>query len=198
MDVTKLIIAKTDQLNSDDLIAGDRTVKITRVEEGNKEQPLKVFFEGDGGKPYKPGLSMMRVMVRIWGAESEDWIGHSMTLYNDPNVSFGGTKVGGIRISHMTGLNGEKSFPLTVAKARKSTYTVKPLQKAAPAVDPEEAFKSAKFAADRGTAAFKSWWVSDDGKKMRGWLSEEDTKKLQDACAAADKTDDDDTFPGDR
>lgn len=34
----------------------------------------------------------------IGSEETEDWVGHKVVLYNDPNVSFGGKLMGGIRI----------------------------------------------------------------------------------------------------
>jgi len=201
VNVAHAIKPKSDQLNADDLIGGPITIKITNVREMSGEQPIAISFEGDNGKPYKPGKSMLRVMVEVWGLEGDNYIGHSLTLYRDPEVKFGGQNVGGIRISHMTGLNSEKSFLLTVARSRRAPYTVKPLKvsqpNSKPAVDPEEAYKSAKTAADKGTEAFKAWWVSEEGKRLRGWITEEDTARLQDACSAADKANDD-TFPGDR
>ncbi len=54
-DMTQTIVPKSDQLNSDDLIAGPRTIRITRVVvDMGGEQPASVYFEGDGDKPFKP------------------------------------------------------------------------------------------------------------------------------------------------
>src|SRR5690348_5899593 len=101
---------KSDQLNSDDLISGPRTITITRVSanEGSPEQPISISFEGDDQKPYKPCKSMRRVMVHIWGPDASQYVGRSMTIYRDPKVQFGGMAVGGIRISHMTDIPPEK------------------------------------------------------------------------------------------
>ena len=49
------------------------------------------------------------------------------TLYNDPEVIFGGIKVGGIRISHMSDIAEAKSMALTTKKSQRAQYTVKPL-----------------------------------------------------------------------
>ena len=125
---------KTDQLNADSLIGGPITVTITavRANEGSAEQPVSISYEGDGGKPYKPCKSMRRVMVHCWGADAKAYIGRSLTLYCDPNVQFGGMKVGGIRISHMTHLDEPKIMALTATKAKRANFTVQPLQIAQP------------------------------------------------------------------
>jgi uncharacterized membrane protein len=125
---------KTDQLNTDSLIGGPITVTITavRANEGSAEQPVSISYEGDGGKPYKPCKSMRRVMVHCWGADAKAYIGRSLTLYCDPNVQFGGMKVGGIRISHMTHLDEPKIMALTATKAKRANFTVQPLQVAQP------------------------------------------------------------------
>lgn len=121
---------KSDQLNADDLIGGPRTVTVTsvRANAGSAEQPVDISFEGDNGKPYKPCKSMRRVMVHVWGADAKRYVGRSMTLYCDPEVQFGGMKVGGIRISHMSHMEGPQTMALTATRARRAAFTVRPLQ----------------------------------------------------------------------
>lgn len=52
IDMKPTIIAKSDQLNADDLIGSERTIKVTRVTVTEKaEQPCVINFEGDEGKP---------------------------------------------------------------------------------------------------------------------------------------------------
>lgn len=129
VDLSPTIVAKSDQLNADDLLGGrSLTIKVMRVTgNSDKEQPISIYFEGDDGKPYKPGKSMRRVLVNFWGKESDDYIGRSMTLVRDPNVTFGGIKVGGIRISHLSDIGGESEMALAVTKGAKKLYRVKPL-----------------------------------------------------------------------
>jgi hypothetical protein len=120
---------KSDQLNADDLIGGPRTVTVTavRANAGSAEQPVDISFEGDDGKPYKPCKSMRRVMVHVWGADAKNYIGRSMTLYCDPAVQFGGMKVGGIRISHMSHIDKAHTMALTATRAKRAPFTVQPL-----------------------------------------------------------------------
>src|ERR1700678_2310927 len=101
--MSSVIQAKSDQLNGDDLICGPLTITITKVEcRPGTEQPVSIFYDGDGGKPYKCCKSMARVMVHCWGDDANKYVGRSLTLYCDPEVKWGGMAVGGIRISHMS------------------------------------------------------------------------------------------------
>ncbi len=180
IDMTSTIVPKSDQLNADDLIGGPRTIQIKRVTASpdSPEQPVAVYFEGDNGKPYKPCKSMRRVMVQAWGPDASQYVGRSMTLYRDEKVAFGGMQVGGLRISHMSDIRGEMTFALTVTKARRSPYTVKPLAGSPRRADPPkqqpknvgpatDAASKAKAAAEKGTDAFRAWFNSDVGKDCR-------------------------------
>lgn len=129
VDVSTMIAAKSDQLNADDLFENPRTITVTAVKAtGDKEQPLAISYQGDGGKPYKPGKSMRRVLVQLWGKEGSAYVGRSMTIYRDGEVTFGKLKVGGIRISHMTDIGTDQILALAVTKGAKRAYEVKPLR----------------------------------------------------------------------
>lgn len=128
MDISQTIAPKSDQLNADDLIAGPRTIRVTKVTAGNApEQPVSIHFQGDNGKPYKPCKSMRRVLVRVWGSDGKAYVGRSMTLYRDDGVTFGGMAVGGIRISHVSDIAEPVQMALTASKAKRAPYTVRPL-----------------------------------------------------------------------
>ena len=122
------IVPKSDQLNADDLIGGQtKTIKVTKVSILAGEQPVALSYEGDNGKPYKPGKSMRRVLVNCWGGDGNLYIGRSMTLYRDDNVKFGGVDVGGIRISHMSHIAEPITMALTATRASRKPFQVKPL-----------------------------------------------------------------------
>ena len=141
IDLRGTIKPKSDQLNADDLIGGPVTIRITGVAVGEGEQPVSISFDGDSGKPFKPGKSMRRVLVNLWGPDGAAYIGRSLTIYRDEQVVFGGVEVGGIRISHMSHLQRETTMALTATKAKRKPFTVRPLvvekpaDKAAIAVD---------------------------------------------------------------
>jgi hypothetical protein len=141
-DMRAVTQPKTDQLNADSLLAGPITITITGVDIKPKtEQPATVHYQGEEGRPYKPCLSMRRVMQAVWGADSSQYVGKSMTLFCDPTVSWGGQKVGGIRISHMSHMGDERELPLTVTRGVKKPYKVKPL--ATQAARPKKTFAEA-------------------------------------------------------
>ena len=134
-DMSAVIIPKSDQLNADDLIAGPITIKIASVTiRPGTEQPISIHYEGDKGKPYKACKSMCRVMVTAWGSDSKQYTGRSMTLYRDASVKWGGMEVGGIRISHMSDIDSSLTMALTMTKASRKPFTVRPLSTASPVV----------------------------------------------------------------
>lgn len=162
MDMTPTIAPKSDQLNADDLIAGPRTVKITGVKASpsSAEQPVAVYFEGDNGKPYMPCKSMRRVMVAVWGADASQYAGRAMTLYRDPSVTWGGMEVGGIRISHMSGMDQPMVMALTATKKARKPYRVLPLLVEAP--KPAEAPQPPKRGASTIIASFAAVVTAQD------------------------------------
>lgn len=136
MNLAPTIIPKSDQLNADDLITGPITIKVTSLKGSSEpQQPVAIHYEGDNGKPYKPCKSMRRVLVSAWGANGSEYVGRSMTLYRDDDVAFGGIKVGGIRISHMSHIERDMSMALTVSKAQRKPYTVRVLAVSATPAD---------------------------------------------------------------
>ena len=127
-DVSNLrdtIAAKSSQLNADDLLGISKTITVTAVKRSNSpDQPVDIHFEGDDGKPYKPCKTMRKALVFAWGENGRDWVGRSMTLFNDPEVKFGGIKVGGIRISHMSHIEQTMAVNLTASKGKRTTVTI--------------------------------------------------------------------------
>ncbi len=127
-DMSKAIVPKSDQLNTDDLIGGAKTITVTKVAiKDGGEQPVSISFNGDNGKPYKPCKSMCRVLVESWGADANKYVGRSLTLYRDPSVTWAGLAVGGIRISHLSHITEAKTMALTATKQTRKPFTVRPL-----------------------------------------------------------------------
>lgn len=128
-DLRYTIVPKSDQLNSEQLLGGPMTVTVTDVRIGSSdEQPISVHYEGEDGRPFKPCKTMRKVLIFAWGQDGREWIGRSMTLYNDPQVRFGGAEVGGIRISHMTDIDGDIKVSLTKTKGQKALHTIRRLE----------------------------------------------------------------------
>lgn len=129
VDMSQFVEAKSDQLNSDDLIGSARTITVTRVTgSDSNEQPVVVHFQGDNGKPWKPCKTMRRVLLGVWGKHASKYAGRSMTLYRDDSVTFGGLEVGGIRISHMSHIDEPKVVVVNKMRGKKAGIKVLPLK----------------------------------------------------------------------
>lgn len=182
IDLDKTIIAKTDQLTADDLLSGPRTIRITKVK-GNEadDQPVSIFFEGDGGKPFKPCKTVRRVLRWIWGRDASQFVGHSLTLYRDEEVSFGGLKVGGIRVSHASHIDNEMVVPVQAKKGRKAPVRVKPLKaepvplKVVEKPAATDGFDIAEFEATVNLALTNF----DDAETLATWWEEQKPYRLQ-------------------
>lgn len=169
------IAPKSDQMNADDLIGGRTlTIKITGVGILAGDQPVSLSFEGDNGKPYKPGKSMRRVLVSVWGSDGNAYIGRCLTLYRDEKVRFGGEVVGGIRISHMSHIKEPVTMALTATRASRKPFTVHPLVVAEMSpetslqdflddIEKASTLEALKFKHDQAVRTFKS---DDDRKKI--------------------------------
>lgn len=123
---------KSDQLNADDLMFAPVAVKIVKVKPGNKEQPIVIEL-ADGLRPYKPCKTMIRILRAHFGDNAQDWINQQLILFRDPDAEYGGVKMGGIRISHATGLTEPKTFIITTRRGRRGEYTLLPFPTIAPA-----------------------------------------------------------------
>lgn len=176
MDLRRTIVPKSDQLNADDLIGGPRTITITKIAIAeSSEQPVSINFEGDGGKPYKPCKSMRRVLVQAWGADGGAYIGRGLTLFRDDKATFGGMEVGGIRISHMSHIKEPITMVLTVSKAKRAPFVVKPLAVAkaqAPTARPAApADDGADAAARNGTPAYQAFVKAMPSDRQRAYVA---------------------------
>jgi len=164
VDVTKYTFSKGTQTNADDLISAPRTVVVTGVEETrDAQQPLAVRFSGDDGKPFLPCLTMRKLIAALWGAEGDDWVGKSMTLYRDPSVIFGKDTLGGVRISHMSGLDKTVSVQLLEKRGKRRQYTIVPLEVAhvnkPPTIDRADLQRQSDAAKEMTPDAKKAWWA---------------------------------------
>ncbi len=165
---------KSDQLNADDVQSATKTITVTKVVGGSSEQPIFIYYKGENKKSYRPCKSMIRTIVHCWTDEAKNWIGKSMTLFCDPAVKFGGVAVGGIRISHMSHIKGKTTIPLTMARGRKSPYSVEVLK-----VEGTEELEKLKARclkeAKGGTESLKNFFMglsAPDRKKIEAYKEE--------------------------
>ena len=79
------------------------SVCIVRLEEqeiqtGNGLTETKTVCLLQDEKPFIVNRANWDLMADLYGDDDDDWGGHWICLYHDPSVSFGGKRVGGIRI----------------------------------------------------------------------------------------------------
>ena len=171
-DVSNLrdtIVPKSDQINSEQLLYGPMTITVTCVARGGDDQPIVIHYKGENGRPYKPCKSMRKVLIFAWGEDGNQWVGRSMTIFNDLSVKWAGVAVGGIRISHLTHIDREISLSLTATRGKKEPFIIKVLTP--PADAKVEKFRAALIAkAGEGLAAIVEAWgkTPDDIKASLG------------------------------
>lgn len=137
VDMLKTIEAKSDRLNADDLMGGDRVIKVEAVKAGDTPDKVKVFFEGCDGKPWWPCKTMCRAIVAAWGKYPSNYIGKSIQLFRDPNVVYGGMAVGGVRIRAFSDIDGPLTLMLGEKRGKKSVFKFDKLD-VTPTPEPEK------------------------------------------------------------
>ena len=138
MDISATLVSNSTQLDNVDLMGGPRVFTITGVTMNESDQPLHIAL-AEYGRPWKPGVTMRRLLSEMWGAESDDWIGRQVRLYRDEAVTFGNVTPGGTRISHASHLDKRVEVTLPTSKGKFGKFTVDPLTDApAPSSPPPE------------------------------------------------------------
>jgi hypothetical protein len=98
------------------------TIKGCKLEDVGRddapEQRWTLYFR-EHAKGMVLNVTTIRVLEQSYGGDSDMWIGKPVTVYVDPNVSFGGKVVGGLRL-----------------RIQKVKASLKPSQ--APGADPNE------------------------------------------------------------
>lgn len=184
-DMTSVIVPKSDQWNADDFIAGPLTFKIRDVQiKAGEEQPVNILFEASN-KAFRPCKSMSRCLVSAWGADARKYIGRSLTLYRDPTVKWGGLEVGGIRISHLSDIDGPKQMMLTATRGSRKPHKVQPLTDAPKAIATQDfsaALGQLKAVARPGNLSVLQDKWQDIGPEARKALADE-LAGLKSLCA---------------
>lgn len=61
------------------------------------EEKFAIHFNG-GFKPLLANRTNLRIVSALHGADTGQWIGKTVNVYNDPSVSYAGRMTGGVRI----------------------------------------------------------------------------------------------------
>lgn len=174
MDISDTLAPNSDQLDAVDLLGGPQTFTVDHVTKGNAEQPIQIHFR-EFPRPWRPGVNQRRVLGNVWGTESAAWAGRRLTLYCDQEVAYGGQKVGGIRVSHMSDITKRTGTPIIPTRGKSTIYNVDPLRETttAPAAPSPTAallaeIKTAADAAGVDVATIATEWAeSHDGEHIK-------------------------------
>jgi hypothetical protein len=163
MDISQALAPKSDQLDAVDLLGSPPQVfTITEVSEGNAEQPVNIRL-AEFPRWWRPSKGMLRVMAHCWGKDTTKWVGQKVELYCDPEVMFGPNRVGGIRISRLTGIAKRTSVPMIISKGKGSSWNVDPLPDSAPTAPAPLTDAMIDSATDR--EQLKAWWREYPGQR---------------------------------
>lgn len=177
------IVPKSDQLNAEQLLSAPMTITVTNVSRGAADQPVIINYKNDGGRPFKPCKTMRKVLIFAWGDDGREWVGKSMTLFCDPEVKFGGVKVGGIRISHMTDIERDLGLSLNTTKGKKGEFIIKRLTMIRPVDELERLLEDA---AKRGLKDLTAMWKKTLTESERISLGGSCPEKFKKAAADVD------------
>ncbi len=145
---------RSDQYNADDLVQGPREFTIAGVRAGTAEQKYDVLLEGET-RCWRPPLTVLRLLMAAWGDEAANWTGKRVRLYRDPSIRFGKDLTGGIRVSHLSGIDKPLTVALTATRGKRSAHTVEPLPDA-PA--PSATLSAGQIAASTDVDWLRAQW----------------------------------------
>lgn len=129
---------RSDQYNADDFIQGPREFTVAGVRAGTAEQKYDVLLDGES-RCWRPPLTVLRLLMAAWGDDASNWVGKRVRLYRDDSIRFGKDLTGGIRVSHLSGIEKPLTVALTATRGKRAAHTVQPLPDAptTPAFDIE-------------------------------------------------------------
>lgn len=184
-DISATLVSNSDQLDNVDLMGGARVFTITDVEITGGEQPLTIRL-AEYPRPWKPGLTVRRILNGIWGSESDEWIGRRVRLFRDETVTFGKAKTGGTRISHATDITKAVTLTLPTSKGKFGEFTVQPL-KDDPKPTPTPEPTAEQVAASTSEAELKAMWESAGPERREQILARvEELRTTPDALPIGD------------
>lgn len=105
------------------------------AKEGAPEEMKWVLHLNEHEKPLVLNSTNGQIIAKITGSEDSDaWTGAELVLYNDPNVSFGGKLVGGVRARAPR----KPAVPVTGKKPVAMPKAIKPEPSEVPAEDGDD------------------------------------------------------------
>ncbi|MEM1180929.1 MAG: hypothetical protein AAGM22_21480 [Acidobacteriota bacterium] len=192
-DITPFIQSKSDQLNADDLLGGEITVRVVRVCKGGQDQPVVIELSG-GHCPWKPCKTSLRVLGAAWGKKTGPWVGRSATLYRDETVKWAGKAVGGIRIRALSHIEQPMSISLTETRGTKKQHRIEVLRPGAESGNPTANLSAVLRELDLAIQDVDKWRQKHGRAPLEGASKEVRTKFAAWLAGRPDKVDEIRTF----
>jgi hypothetical protein len=181
VDISSTLVSNSTQLDNVDLMGGARVFTITGVTLNESDQPLHIAL-AEYDRPWKPGVTMRRLLSEMWGAESDAWVGRRVRLYRDETVTFGKIKPGGTRISHASHIDKPVVVTLPTSKGKFGEFRVQPLTES----EPTQGEPTVEHvAACDDPAVLREWW-KQSGPERRTQIE----ARVKELTPATEPTDD--------
>lgn len=81
----------------EDRVMTIRNVKLEDMPGDSGDQKWVLYFKEEA-KGMALNVTTIRVLEQAFGDDTDHWVGNRVMVYVDPNVSFGGKVVGGLRL----------------------------------------------------------------------------------------------------
>jgi hypothetical protein len=125
-----------------DYLTGPRVFTVAGASDylDEKRRPkVSVHLAEAPDRPFKPSATNLRLIVIGWGQDDTTWVGRRIKLDLDPEVRFGGEKVGGIRVVALSDMEQPFTAKLPTTRGKKAEFRVEKLDNA-PAAPPIPVF----------------------------------------------------------
>ncbi len=177
IDARLAAVAKTDQINADDLIGGALTITVVSVAiHADEQQKCSIRTIETPGRAYRPCKTMIRILIAAWGADGRVWVGRKIRIYRDESVRFG-DQTGGIRISHLSEHPERAVYSLQESRGKRRPWTVCRIDDDQPTPEQVDAYLVAQ-----GRPPYSG--LDDAGQaKVDAWLAGLSPQKRAEICA---------------
>lgn len=179
-NIAKAIEPKSDQQNAVDYLSGPRVFTIAgtsdyRDDKGRAKVSIHLVEAPD--RPFKPSATNLRLIVIGWGQDDTTWPGRRIKLTLDPNVTFGGEKVGGIRVVALSDLEQPFTAKLPTTRGKKAEFRVEKME-SQPTPGPQDPARQDAYT--RLTAAFEAAGIPKEQRSREAidWAASEWDKQI--------------------
>lgn len=130
-NIAKAIEPKSDQQNAVDYLTGPRLFTVAGTSDYLDEKrraKVSIHLVEAPDRPFKPSATNLRLIVIGWGQDDAAWVGRRIKLDLDPDVRFGGEKVGGIRVVALSDMEQPFTVKLPTTRGKKAEFRVEKLE----------------------------------------------------------------------